>query len=73
MSNDEYYDDVVDPDLVDGFHPIDEEDDLLNEDDGLDLVKKSTPVLDDGEIDESLLTEIDEEDELADFLEHEDY
>lgn len=73
MSNDEYYDDVIDPDLVDGFHPIDEDDDLLDEEDELDVIKKPLPVLDDEEIDESLLTAIDEEDELADFLEHEDY
>lgn len=73
MSNDEYYDDVIDPDLVDGFHPVDEDADILEEDDELDLLKKPLPLVEDDELDPLLADLSDEEDDLADFLEHEDY
>lgn len=66
MSNDEFYNDSMDPDLED-FHPIDEDDDLLDDEDEI-ITKK--PIDEDSEDEE---IEDFEDEELSDFLQDEDY
>ena len=69
MSNDEFYNDVIDTDL-EGFHPIDEDEILEEEDDDL-LVKKKPIVDEDEELGD--IPDDFEDEELSDFLHDEDY
>ncbi len=69
MSNDAYYDDSIDPELADGFHPVDEDDEIFDEED--EIIPKKKIELDD--LEEDIDTDLIDEEELEEFLHDEDY